>query len=81
MESQSANISYIEQGALRRVLIEGEIRKGDFEKFIDAVLKAGSRRADVLIASNGGDVLEAMKIGTFIRKFRFATYAPRSGPH
>jgi len=76
-ESWGANISFVEKGLLRNVLIEGEIQRGDYEKFIDAVLKAGSHNSNVFIASRGGDALEAMKIGSLIRKFRFETNVPK----
>ena len=56
--------------------IEGEIIAGDFEKFDKLVEKHGYATNTVALASPGGDVVEAMKIGRLIRELRFSTWAP-----
>lgn len=56
--------------------IEGKIEKGDYVKFKDAIERYGHSYNSVTIASKGGELLEAMKIGRLIRKLKFGTDAP-----
>lgn len=56
--------------------IEGIIEPGDFEKFEQLVIQQGMEFNTVWIASPGGDVLEAMKIGRLIRELRYSVYLP-----
>jgi hypothetical protein len=61
---------------VKQIVIEGGIIKGDYEKFMEAVLKSGYDTKGVLIASSGGSVDEAMKIGRLIRALKFSTNGP-----
>ena len=50
------------------LLVEGEIEHGDYKRLVDVVLDYGKIPSGVVITSSGGDIVEAMKIGRFIRK-------------
>jgi hypothetical protein len=56
-----------------QVVIEGRITEGDFERFLNTVLEQGIYSSTVHLASNGGNVGEALKIGRFIRLNSMAT--------
>lgn len=61
------------------ILIYGDIETGDAQRFARIVQKInqdGCLVGKVSLLSNGGDVLEAMKIGTIIRKNLISTEAP-----
>jgi len=59
------------------MVIEGEIRPGDFETFKNLTASALSAiEGTVYLASPGGNVAEAMKIGLLVRKLRWTTFAP-----
>lgn len=58
---------------LREIVIEGEIRKGDHEKLLSAILEKGIEFRKVFLASNGGDVEEAIKIGRLVRSLSYST--------
>ena len=75
-----ASITHDTSQTLRHVLIEGDIEEGDYEKFVNAVLLAGSDVYSVYIASRGGDAAEAMKIGGLIRQLKLRTQVPRHIP-
>ncbi len=60
----------------KEILIEGPIEPGDYDKFEAAVRRAGPSYGHVVLMSQGGDVVEAMKIGLLIRKLRFETETP-----
>ena len=81
--STSAEISFQEGPKdykyLGDVVIDGEIIEGDFERFLGAVLEAGTDPRAVFVSSRGGSVVEAMKIGRMIRTFGFKTRVPRYG--
>jgi len=62
------------------IVIEGEIIRGDYEKFINSALQAGTNIHSVYIASIGGDAIEAIRIGELIRDLKFATSVPRYWP-
>lgn len=61
---------------MKEIQILGPIESGDYEKFEAVVKKAGPSYRRVMLMSQGGDVVEAMKIGRLIRKLRFETNAP-----
>ena len=73
----AANITNIPKERFhgQRILIQGEIKQGDYEKFIDVVLQSGSPEG-VVIGSRGGDVIVAMQIGDLIRSLRLGTEVP-----
>lgn len=51
-----------------RIVIRGEIARGDYEKLINVVKRHGSIPPNISLDSRGGDVIEAMKIGRFARR-------------
>ena len=61
----AADISVKKPDAL---FLDGEIVKGDFQKITKVVIAHGKIPSVMGITSSGGDVMEAMKIGRFIRK-------------
>ncbi len=65
---------------LNQILIEGRIENGDYERFIEAVLRAGVDIDTVSLATGGGDALEAMRVGRLIRAFGLSTEAPKYFP-
>lgn len=61
------------------VYIVGEIKKGDAQDFvltISSLLKMGTKISRISIYSPGGDALEAMEMGRWIRKLYLPTSAP-----
>lgn len=52
----------------QRIIIRGEIVRGDYEKLINVVKKDGNIPENIFLNSKGGDVIEAMKIGRFARR-------------
>jgi len=76
--ARAAEISSPETGVNRRplkgILIEGPIVKSDFEKFEYLALESGGD--PVWLASPGGDLFEAMKIGALVRKMKLSVWAP-----
>lgn len=59
--------------------LEGEIIRGDFERFVIALLEAGKRRCAGLqfnLSSHGGSLTEAIKIGRLIRLLGGSVSAP-----
>jgi hypothetical protein len=66
--------------ALLGVIVEGEIERGDTVKLLNELMisDVGALPAVrlVFLRSKGGDVEEAMKMGTLIRRLRLVTEAP-----
>lgn len=58
------------------VLIEGQIVKGDFNRFQYLALTYSADT--VWLASPGGDLAEAIKIGQFVRRLKMSVWAPES---
>lgn len=56
-------------------VLEGEIRLGDYDRFVDQLLHGGLGET-LWLNSSGGDAFEAMKIGQLIRDLRMETHAP-----
>ncbi|MCA1806593.1 MAG: hypothetical protein LC687_01840 [Actinobacteria bacterium] len=50
------------------LLIEGEIEQGDYGRLVDVVVNYGKIPSAIAITSSGGDIVETMKIGRFIRQ-------------
>lgn len=59
---------------LDAILVEGKILPGDFQKFKEVYKTTGASK--VFLASPGGDLTEAIKIGNFIRDNYLETLAP-----
>lgn len=56
-----------------RIIISGQIVKGDYERLINVVNIFGGIPDNIFLNSKGGDVIEAMKIGRFARKALLVT--------
>jgi len=63
-------------GGLRSIVIEGEIMKGDYERFIKEIKQHNGKISKVYIFSPGGNFSEAIKIGRAIRKLELTTVVP-----
>lgn len=62
------------------IMIEGEIVEGDYAKFEKLVMQIFNPGV-VWLASPGGDLVEAMRIGRLIRELKLSVWAPpKSGP-
>ena len=61
---------------INRLKIEGEIVPGDYDRLIEIIKYIGQPPINYILNSRGGDVMEAIKIGTMIRD----TYTPVSVP-
>jgi hypothetical protein len=59
--------------ANQRIILRGEIVRGDYEKLINVVKKNGNIPENIFLSSRGGDVIEAMKIGRFAGRALLAT--------
>ena len=60
----------------RQLVIEGDIKPGDFQKFLDAIKQNQGQTSTVWIFSPGGDFEEAMKIGRAMRALELASMVP-----
>ena len=59
------------------VKIEGEIVPGDAAKLLNFYKEYGAFISPIYLRSKGGDVEEAMKMGTLVRQLRLKTEAPK----
>jgi hypothetical protein len=62
-------------GATGALVLEGQIVRGDFDKFKKIVLTTGSS-GDLYLASPGGDMVEAMRMGFLVRLLKLSTIVP-----
>jgi hypothetical protein len=67
------------------ILLQGEIVPGDYDRLLDSVAKNlfqyALRTPDVLLASPGGDLQEALKIARFVKEtYRSVAVGPATGP-
>jgi hypothetical protein len=67
-------------GTCYQAFIIGEIKKGDYEKVRSIYSKNNPFLATFVIASSGGDVVEAIKIGTLFRKYLVQIIGPSGDP-
>jgi hypothetical protein len=82
--SQAADIRILRNndGNMNKVIIEGDIVPGDYERFIQLIDANHEgdfyygQISEVHIYSKGGSVAEAINIGTLIRELRLHTVAP-----
>ena len=72
--SQAADIRAFQTN---KVIIEGELVEGDYDRFVRTVDAIGFDVSEASIYSKGGSVAEAIAIGTLIRELRLHTVAPR----
>ena len=78
-EVSSAEIStYIAKpgSGIKSIVIQGEIMKGDYERFIKKVRRNNGKIRNVYIFSPGGNFSEAIKIGRAIRTLELSTVVP-----
>ncbi len=62
-------------GAAAGAVLEGLIQAGDFEKFKNFILNGGNA-FQIYLASPGGDLAEAVKIGLLVRLLKLSTVVP-----
>lgn len=60
------------------IVVEGPLEKGDFEK-LRSLANGGAFGTDLFLASPGGDLREAIKIGRLVRRLKLATLIPTGG--
>jgi hypothetical protein len=72
-QCQAADFQTIQKDNVRIVRITGDIVPGDYNLFQVAVAGT-STRVLVSLASRGGNPVEAINIGTYIRNHKFSTY-------
>ena len=75
--SFSLNISEVEDNEYT-LLLSGEIGSGDLNKIVEAVSPPNSFPKYFTLDSTGGDVMEAMKIGHFIRETASGTLVSKT---
>jgi hypothetical protein len=63
---------------LKVIVIEGEIMKGDYERFIKKIEQNKGKIGKVYIFSPGGNFSEAIEIGRAIRRLELTTVIPES---
>lgn len=72
------------RGCFKELIFNGEIKRGDTEKFNSNLIKFQAERPkencnsrfNIILSSNGGDVDEALKIGKIIRDNEMVTLVP-----
>jgi hypothetical protein len=62
-------------GPAAGAVLEGQIGRGDFDKFKKFILNTGNV-VELYLASPGGDLFEAMRIGLLVRLFKLSTIVP-----
>jgi hypothetical protein len=71
----SVYISRPESG-LKSIVIEGEIMKGDYMRFVEEIGQHNGKIGKVYIFSPGGNFSEAIEIGRAIRRLELTTVVP-----
>ena len=64
-------------GKAEGAVLEGIIEAGDFDKLRSFILDGGGAN-EIYLASPGGDLAEAIKIGRLVRALKLATVVPAS---
>jgi len=78
-KEKRVRIAMSEDGRVQGTIIEGEIREGDYNVFVETVKSLGANYRTVFLRSPGGSAVEAMKIGRLIRKLKMETNVPWRG--
>jgi hypothetical protein len=60
----------------QKIVIEGRIQPGDYEKFVATAKEASGYIEEVFLYTPGGDFVEGMKIGRAMRALRLSARAP-----
>jgi hypothetical protein len=63
------------RAAAAGAVLEGKIEAGDFDKFKSFILN-GDNAVEIYLASPGGDLAEALKIGLLVRTLKLSTVVP-----
>jgi len=81
ISATAANIwpSNEKNGYFRGIVIEGEIKFGDFDRFLDLIKTNHGQVNSIYLYSSGGDFYEAMKIGQAIRELELHSQVPMKG--
>jgi hypothetical protein len=80
--SDAAEIKVVEPSPFSKslseptVVLEGTIEAGDLDKLRRLILDQYGLANEIYLASPGGDVAEAIKIGRFVRSARLGTIVP-----
>ena len=74
VQAASIYVTNSSSDAIKTVVISGEITTGDAEKFLD--ITESIETALVILSSPGGNVMESLLIGRFIRFSGFVTAVP-----
>jgi hypothetical protein len=65
----AANLYYSGESPFSELHIKGEIKKGDYNKMIKIINRQRDVPYQLSVDSPGGNVMEALKIGSFARKY------------
>ena len=69
VHASSANVFFQEDRPFSQLHIQGEIVKGDYQKILSLIKKHRDIPYQISLDSKGGNVMEALKISTFTRKY------------
>jgi hypothetical protein len=67
--ARAANMYYSGESPFAQLHIEGEIRHGDYKKMLALIKRQRDIPYQLVLKSKGGNVMEALKIGSFTRKY------------
>lgn len=57
----------------KTIVLEGDIVEGDYDKILNVAKKVGPSLEKIFLASLGGNLNEAMRIGNLVRELRWST--------
>jgi hypothetical protein len=80
---RASGFSELRYVGFAHVILEGKLERGDYDKLlrlIDEDCRDYSCTDGIYLASPGGDLIEAMKIGRLVRKLRLETHVPSDVP-
>lgn len=75
-EIRRSELGYV---GFAHVILEGKIERSDYDKLLRLIDEdcRDLRCTGIYLASPGGDLIEAMKIGRLVRKLRLETLCPQ----
>ncbi len=76
---QAAELRLNIEGSYRSLVIEGSIEPGDYDRFLRIVKDSQGQINSVWLYSQGGDFVEAMKIGRALRALEISSHVPQRG--
>lgn len=77
ISARSSQSAEVRRGLGADLVLEGEIAGGDYEKIRDFIEEEQAQ--SIYLASPGGNLAEAIKIGRLLRKLKFKTVIPTRG--